>query len=419
MFLRNKSTAVDTSYDHAALEPLFDAQASVEHLERRLMLAGNVRVLINSAGDVTIKGDGKSNYVEVFREVSDQNGDNDTNDIVIRGIADTNGQDTGIKDGRDILPQFVINASDGTFAEGLNLSLGGGNDLITLRDITINGEFKFSPGGGSDSLGFFNSTAKRNSTFKTSGGSDFMNLVDATFEGDLYAKTGSGVDYFGLSNFALADGKTATFITGGSPDIIYIEDSTVAGDIVVEMAGLIDTIYVADGTTFTGNVTVDTGNGFDLLILENDVDVSQATLNIDGGRGAFGYENQLFLYVDSPFLAAPPAGIVGFESDVYTISGNSYTGDYDMSHTLSIWIMDLYYSSQPVVDIDVIDTVLAANMAHGFDYADLPANDGPEPDPAYLADQIELLLNSPDFYLYQKIFVKNVFSNEIKNFDWS
>ena len=246
-----------------------------------------------------------------------------------------------------------------------------------------------------------------------------MNFVDATFTGDISAITGGGVDFFGMSNFSLSAGKTAEFKTGGSPDIIYVEDSTIDGNLDLDLGGLIDTIYVADGTTFTGNVTVDAGAGFDLLILENDVDVSQATLNIDGGRGAFGYENQLFVYDDSPFLGSVPAGVTGWEIGSYTISGNSFTGPYDMSHTLSRWIMDLYYTSQPDVDIDVIDTVLAANVARGFDYADLPANDGPEPDRAYLADQIEFLIDSQEFYLYQKIFVRNVFSNEIKNFDWS
>ena len=121
-----------------------DSIFEVETLEHRILLAGNIRVT-SRGDDITIRGDGRSNYVEIARETTDQNSDGDIDDLVIRGITDTNGDSTGIRDGRDILSQIVLDANDGTFAGKLSVSLGGGNDFISFRDVTIDGDFKFTP----------------------------------------------------------------------------------------------------------------------------------------------------------------------------------------------------------------------------------------------------------------------------------
>jgi hypothetical protein len=385
-------------------------ELSVEALEFRTMLAGNIRVLVNNAGDVTIKGDGKSNHVEVSQDVS--------GDIVIRGTEDTFGQATGIKEGRDILSEVVLDATNGTFSGKLTVSMGGGNDFVILRDITIDGDFNYKPGGKSDSLGFFQSTANGLSVLKTGSGNDYMNFVDATFRGDIDAVTGGGVDFIGMSNFALDSGRTANFNTGGGGDVIYLEDSIVDGNLAAQMGGLIDTIYVAEGTTLNGRIDVDMGNLFDLLAIENNVDLDSATLNLDGGKGGFGYQNKLFLYSDSPYRQNPPAGIVNFEADVFTIAGTSTTRP-TLSGTLTKWVVDDYYDQSPSANFDVVDVLVAANLARGFDYADLPRNDGPAPDPGTLANQLTAHLESEDYYFYQKIFVKAAFETEIETFDWA
>ncbi len=402
-------------------DSLFSADAGIEALEARRLLAGNLRITINNAGDITLRGDGRSNYVEVSRELVDQNGDGDTNDIVVRGLPDTTGAATGIRNGRDIISQQVINTTGGSLDTKLKISLGGGNDLITFRGVELNGDVTLQAGGGSDSFGFFGgSSANGYAKFVMGGGNDYLNVKDGSFNGTWDVNTGGGVDYIGLSAFSSATGALTKFNTGSGPDVIYIEDSIVDGDITALMGSLIDTIYVADGTVLNGNITVDMGTLFDLLVLENDVDLSNANLNISGGRGGFGYENLLFVYDDSPFLANIPDGVSGFEIDFYTISGNATTG-FDITTTLSKWIMDLYYpSTQPAINIDVVDTFLAANLARGFHYADLPRSDqGPAPNPAAIADEVAFFLNDASFYRYQTFFVRGVFNTEISTFDWA
>ena len=384
-------------------------ELNVEQLEFRTLLAGNIRVLVNAAGDVTIRGDGKSNHVEISQNMD--------GDIVITGTADTFGEATGIRDGRNILSELVVPAENGTLPGKLTVSLGGGNDFLVLRQVTIDGTFDYKPGGKNDSLGFFQSTAKGAVSLKTGSGNDYMNFVDATFENDINAVTGGGVDFIGMSNFALDSGATASFNTGGGGDVLYIEDSTVNGNLVAIMGGLIDTIYVAEGTTLLGNVDVDMGGLFDLLAIENNVNLDNATLNIDGGKGGVGFQNQLFLYDDSPYLNNPPSGILNFQTDFYTISGNTTTGT-TLSETLTKWVVDDYYNQSPSVEFDVVDVLLAANIARGFDYADLPRSGGVTPDPVMLASQLTSHLESDDYFLYQKIFVKAAFQTELTTFDW-
>ncbi len=387
-----------------------DLEFEVESLESRRMLAGNIRVLVNNAGDVTIRGDGRSNYVEVSQ--------NEDGDIVIAGTEDTKGLATGIRDGRNIVSEMVLDATDGTFSGKLNVLLGGGDDLIILRDITIDGDFNYNPGGKNDSLGFFQSTANGTSNLRTGGGNDYMSFVDATFNGDINAITGGGVDFIGMSNFAIAADFTASFNTGGGGDVIYIEDSTVEGNLEASMGSLIDTIYVADGTTLRGNVDIDMGSLFDLLAIENDVNLDDATLNLDGGRGGVGYQNKLFIHSDSPLIDSPPDGIRNFEADRYTIAGTWIT-EATLSGTLTKWIIDDYYAYQsPDVEFDVVDVFVAALMARGFDYSDLPRSSGLAPDPVELAGQLTAHLNSPSYWGYQKIFVRAAFSTEMTSFDW-
>ena len=373
------------------------------------MLAGNIRVLVNANGDVTIRGDGRSNYVEISQNID--------GDIVVTGTPDTTGAPTGIKDGRNVVSEFIIEAENGTFPGKLSVSMGGGDDLTILRDVTVDGNLDYKPGGKNDSLGIFQSTINGTSSMRTGGGNDYMNFVDATFNDNLSAITGGGVDFIGMSNVSIQSGKTASFNTGGGGDVIYIEDSVVNGNISATMGGLIDTIYVAEGTTLKGNVNVDMGSLFDLLAIENDVDLSDATLNIDGGRGGFGFDNQLFLYSDSPLIGNVPSGVLNFSVDIYTIAGTSTT-EPTLSETLTKWVVDDYYNQSPAVNFDVVEVLQAANLARGFDFADIPRSVGAAPDPVSLANQLTAHLESPDYYLYQKIFVKAAFQTEISSFDW-
>ncbi len=401
-------------------ERVFSIDDRVEALEARLLLAGSLRITTNRAGDITLRGDGRSNYVEVSREWVDQNGDGDTNDIVIRGLNDTTGAATSIRDGRNTVSQHVIDGNGGAITNKLRITLGGGNDFITFRGVELHGDVNFQAGGGSDSFGFFGgSVANGYAKFVMGGGNDYLNVKDGAFNGIWDVNTGGGVDYIGLSAFSSAAGALAKFNTGSGPDVLYIEDSTVDGDITASMGSLIDTVFMADGTVLNGNITIDMGTLFDLLVLENDVDLSNAHLNISGGRGGFGYENLLFVYDDSPFLSDIPNGVTGFDIDYYTTSGNATTG-FDITTTLSRWIMDLYYpSTQPAIHIDVVDTFLAANIARGFDYADLPRSDlGPAPNPADIAAEVAFFLGNSSFYGYQTFFVRGAFNTEISTFDW-
>ncbi|MCA9265415.1 MAG: hypothetical protein KDA60_16260, partial [Planctomycetales bacterium] len=391
----------------------FDGASTVEPLESRVMLAGSIRVLVNRAGDITIRGDGRSNYVEVAAETVDRNGDGDTDDIVIRGLNDSWGSPTTIRDGRSYVNEVVLNATNHRISQKVSVILGGGNDFISFQGITMSSGLRCITGGGNDSLGLFDTTIIGPTSISTGGGNDYTNIVDTLFRGGVAVNTSGGADYIGLSGLSIAPGFTASFVTAGSPDIIFIGNSVVNGNVYVNTGSLIDTIYVGDGSVFNGGVTVDMGSQFDLLAIENQVELNGA-VDVRGNRGGY-YTNQLFLYDDSPFINHIPNGIHDFEVTRWTISGvDNYVG-LDLPTTLSRWVMDIYGS--PV--INVVDALAGANMARGFDYATLPhPNFGSEPNPAELKADINSFLNSSQYYLYQKLFLKFLFQQEVTQFKW-
>jgi hypothetical protein len=392
---------------------LFAGFPAVESLESRTMLAGSIRVTTNSAGDVSIRGDGRSNYFEIAAETVDRNNDGDTNDIVVRGLPDSFGTPTTIREGRQLVNEVVLNATNHTFSGKLTLTLGGGNDFVAFRGVTMNRDVRIVSGGGNDSLGLFDSTFVGPSSITTSGGNDYTNISNTSFQANLAMNTGPGADYLGVAGLSVNAGVTAAFDTSGSPDVIYIGDSTVEGNLIVKTGSLIDTIYVGSGTVLNGSVTVDMGSQFDLLALENDVQFN-GPLNVQGNSGGY-YQNQLFLYDDSPFMNNIPSGVSNFEVTRWTISGvDTYVG-LDLPTTLSRWVMDVY--GGPV--INVVDALAAANMARGFDYAELPRpNYGSEPNPATVKTEINNFLNSSQYYLYQKLFLKFLFQQEVSQFQW-
>jgi hypothetical protein len=263
-------------------EPLIDG-SYVEQLESRLLLAGSVKLAVSSSGNVTLKGDGNDNYVEVSTV---------GNQVTVEGLASPDGSATTIKVGKETFTShtFTLDATSGK----LQLKMGGGDDFVRLTDVEWDGDINFSPGGGGDSLYVSDSVLHGTFSLKTGGGNDAMFINDTDLNGDLIAKTGNGADWIALIDVT-ANGAKIDYNTGGGADLVSFESSLITSDVAIKTGGFPDEIYLASGTTFDGAFEANLGSFADALKVENGVTFNDlANASIDASKRGPNFENAFF-----------------------------------------------------------------------------------------------------------------------------
>ncbi len=271
---------------------LFEQAPFAEALEARLMLAGLVTVTVNRAGDISIRGNGSDNYVEVAP--MDTNGDMIDDAIVIRGQASPDGLETLIKFGRETFSEVTIGTS-ATQAGKLKVSLGGGDDFLRITDMVIDGQFQYTGGSGGDSLAINDSTFSGLMKWNSGSGNDAIIINDSDFHDSIIVKTGNGADWISL-NGGMSDGALINMNTGGGPDLVSFEDTTIDSQVVVLTGGFPDELYLGAGATFNASVKVDLGSYADALMVEQGVVFNDlANVVISANKRGPNYENAMFL----------------------------------------------------------------------------------------------------------------------------
>ncbi len=273
---------------------LFEQAPCAEALEARLMLAGVVKVSVNRAGDISIRGDGNDNYVEVAP--IDTNGDDINDAIVIRGQKSPDGVDTLIKFGRDTLAEVTIGTSPSQ-AGKLRVSLGSGDDFLRITDMVIDGQFQYTGGSGGDSLGINDSIFSGPMNWNSGSGNDAIIINESNFHDSVIVKTGNGADWIAM-NGGTSDGALINLNTGGGPDLVSFEDTIIDSEVLILTGGFPDELYLGSGATFNAAVNIDLGTYADALMVEhgvvfNDLD----NVVISANKRGPNYENALFMEV--------------------------------------------------------------------------------------------------------------------------
>ncbi len=261
---------------------------TVECLEVRTLLAGNVLAVVDSGGDLMLTGDAQSNSVDV---------------VVINGDLVVRGRDSTTVNG--VNTPFVASAASTTLTDDLFVQLGRGNDVLFLEGITIAGRASVTSRGGNDSIGFDDTTIGTDLSIRTSRGDDVINLDGVTINRDLMIRSGRNSDTIRIANTNIAD--DVSIITGRHNDAVVLDTVTVGDDVWVN-TGHGDDDFVAmnssigdrlrartragndfvmiDGTTVGGAASVRTQRNHDLVVIENASQFASLRLNTGSGRDA-------------------------------------------------------------------------------------------------------------------------------------
>jgi hypothetical protein len=199
---------------------------SVQQLESRQLMAGNVLANFNSGNDLVLTGDAAGNEIHIY-ESSVQ-----ANRIVVQGLNGTtiNGlskfelQASVIDDiianmhgGNDRVivtnltltntgndSELIINTHAGDdrvhldnvhgFKNDVQISTGDHNDFVWARGISVNDDFKVHTSSGADRVVLINIAAE-DVRVETGSGNDHVDLFNVDALDDFYVHLGDGDDY--------------------------------------------------------------------------------------------------------------------------------------------------------------------------------------------------------------------------------
>ena len=242
-------------------EERFLSDLSVESLESREMLAGEVDVFV-SGGNVVVQGDAGNNVINVV----DNGGQ-----LEVQGVGTTtvNGGATGL-DIADLnnLTIHLNNGDDrvnirGISADQLRVNTGNGADRDNVNNNTTANLVSIRTGLGVDEVNV-NATDANRMFIKTGHGlsGDTVDLTNTTVVRRLSVRTGAGGDTVNTANLT-STGKT--FMRLGSGDDVLTVDGGEFGDTIVRMNTGNDTVNVVGIPTLNGRVNLHGGAGVDQL----------------------------------------------------------------------------------------------------------------------------------------------------------
>ncbi|MEM8679117.1 MAG: hypothetical protein AAGF97_07185 [Planctomycetota bacterium] len=190
--------------------PITEQDFSIEPLEDRKMLAGNVTAVMRG-GDLIIRGDRFSNNIDI---VPTQNG------VRVIGFADPNGAATTVNG-----LAFADFSGPSQIADDVKITLGAGRDRVGLF-VNVNDDVSINGGSNSDDL---NVTSLIGGKLTINAGSadnlvpDFIDIVNTNVAEATRVKGGGGTQqvFVGNSNFF----STSSFNTGSGDDIMQITNS--------------------------------------------------------------------------------------------------------------------------------------------------------------------------------------------------
>lgn len=221
-----------------------------ELLESRTLLTGNVQVSLAGA-NALISGDVASNELDIVV---------DNGSVVVRGL---NG--TTINQGTDA---FTLVSGATTFGGSLNVSLGSGDDIVTIGPgITFSGNVSVSGDGGADTLRALTGNYNGNLSLMGGDGSSSIVVDGATVSGGL-SVSGNGATVVSITNSTVHGGLDARTGPGNSPDSVVIKGTTVDKNTKI-ITGKGDDNVVLQNSHFNGRLIMYTGAGNDVVYIDS------------------------------------------------------------------------------------------------------------------------------------------------------
>jgi len=262
------------------------ASAVFEPLEPRLLLGGNVTVVV-SHGDLRIQGDRGDNVISVA-----PGGGADPTEYVITGFDGTTINGDPAKTVVGVTDDFRIRMARGrnevelaglTVPDNLRITARGGQDDVRLDGVIVQGNTVITTRGGDDLVLIENnSELGAKATINAGPGADRVGLADADVAARTKIKTQGGPDVVHITNSNF--NGPFRLITGPGGDVVQIVDAEIRSTSAIKTGGGGDDVTVTD-SDFTGTCFVSTGWGGDALLIDPTV--------FHGGPGVFQGRDRL------------------------------------------------------------------------------------------------------------------------------
>lgn len=247
------------------------------------MLTGTVTVSLNSRGDVKVTGDNSSNDVVV--EVTE------SGDVQVTGQEGTRirfqagGETVTVNADTTVALSSLVTLPDDLAFRSLSVDMKGGNDLLTLRvngDVSIDRDVSINLGSGNDLLLTLVSDASLSigRNLSVQGGSGNNSVAIATTNGgtisvgsDLTVSGGSQIDVVGIGNI----------------DPILSASSVVELTSIANSSGAPETLSVQVGD----DLSISTSKGDDIIVISSVAVRDDATIHSGLGHGDFLFADNL------------------------------------------------------------------------------------------------------------------------------
>lgn len=234
------------------------ATRSIERLENRMMLAGDVTAQV-TGGNLVLTGDLSSNRVSIKQisatefEVQGQgNTTINTNSTPFSATGVTGSITANLGAGHDSIKV------SGDIAADLNITTAEGNDRVTVYDATVAGNLTVDAGDGHNDVYLRNIGVTGNFSVTTGTGSDEVYVARVTAAVGT-VNTGEGHDNLKMSRVDFSGALTVT--TGDGTDLVNLDRLTVGGDLGVDLGPGNNDKLLARRTDVTGSANLDGGGG--------------------------------------------------------------------------------------------------------------------------------------------------------------
>lgn len=300
MFKRNRKSRV---LGEPTNDRLFDG-GSIERLEDRMLLAGNVTVAINGAGDLIVQGDGDDNVVKIeihsdgFVEATPFDGTT-VDDSGLAGSLVTGDVTANMRGGDDQLYIVGPELSPGGGwtqipVNDVNISSGSGNDLAFVGGIdagvSITGDVKINSGSGNDYAAVNHSAIEGSVLISGSGGNDFAGLWTSVAN-EFEFRGGAGDDTAMITESGTFE--QMELILGGGDNSVTMENSAAAGLRISSNSGN-DTVDMDLFNAKYSDVTILTGGKNDSIDIDTLSDGGELQVRTAGGDDSVRFTDAEF-----------------------------------------------------------------------------------------------------------------------------